>query len=259
LVKSLSFKFSLKSSAIDDDGSVKSSDSKSKKKGKKKEVRKMMKKDKKTDAQPEGDDAASLLRSILTPKGSKPRLGSVGALFKSFSHIKSEKDVDWDTVGETKEPIIIENQAKETALVEDVVCVDSSADSKRNKNKHDSSGTRSVTRRRSNRVKEGDTAPEKDTKKQPDMFGHSIPSIGADSILSKASSKKKSKGAGRRSSTSSSTTPSKSQPAPCSRKIKFIAKKSIANDMPGNDDDSFKNAATTLASSTRSRRSSIKQ
>jgi hypothetical protein len=265
LVKSVSMKFSLKNSTIDkntinsDDGSVKSSSSTWKKMNQKeeaKEVGKMMKKGKKDDAQPEGDD--SLFPSTVAPKGAKPSRGPAGTLFKMTSILKFDNNVDWGAKSETKEPII--NQAKEIAVVEDV-WIEPSADSKGKNDKHDSSRRRSGSRPRSSREKECDTALKKDTKKKQDMFGDST-TTGADSIRAKAN--KKSKGAVRHFSTSSfkdgtissNDDVSRRQPA-SSKKIRFLSRNSITNDMPDNDNDSCENAAITLASA-RSRRTSTK-
>jgi hypothetical protein len=264
----------VKSGIDSGDGSVNSASPKKSKaqaqKEEKKEVRKMMKKDKKNDAKPlaKKNDAQplagdSLFLPTLTPKGAEPRPGSFGALFKSSNSMNLERDVDWDAISETKEPVINQTKSKEIAIaiVQDV-WAEPSTDSKGMKDKHDSSRTRTGPCPRSGREKEDETASQKDTKKQPDMSGdHSIISMEVDSIRAKASKKSKGVVVGH-SSTSSSRDPAinsnddvaRSQPA-TSRKIKFISRNSMANDMPDNDADSSENAASTLAS-TRSRRSS---
>ena len=274
LVKSVSMKFSLKNSTIkksatNSDGLVnKSSSSKSKSKKKcqkedKKEVRNAVKRGKKDDARPIDDgpgDDDSLVPSIRTPKGATPRRSSVGALFKSLSNLRIEWDVNWDArSGRAKESI--SSQAKEIAVVEDV-WVEPSVDSKGKKDKHDSSRTRSGSRPRSGREKDGETASKKGTTKQQDMFGDSTTTGADSSIRANSKASKKSKGAVRRSSISSSRNAAINSTDDISRsqsaspiKLKFMSRNSIANDMPGNNSDSCENAATTLASP-RSRQSS---
>ena len=147
-VKSVSMKFSLKNSTIDmnttsDDGSVKSSASKSLKK---KEVRKM-KNGEEGDAQRDGDDSFFPSRT-LTPKGAKARRGPAGALFKMTSILKFDKDVDWGAKSETQKPIINQVKAEEIALIIEDAWVEPSADSKGKTEKHDSSRTCSDLRPR---------------------------------------------------------------------------------------------------------------
>jgi hypothetical protein len=266
-VKSVSMKFSLKNSTINNDtttgndGSVKSSDTKSKKKEEKKEVRKMMNKiGKKDETQPEGDDSPfPSITSVTTPKGAKPRGGPAGALFKMTSILKFDKDADWGTKRAKKEPIIVnQEQAKE---------VETSADSNGNKDKHDYSQTCSEdSRPRSGRDKEGETEPKKDTKKQPDMLGYRT-TTGADYTRATKTSKKSNETLMRSSSMSSCTDEaintnddvSRSQPASC-RKIKFISRSSIANDeTPDNARHSCDDVKSSLLASARYRRTSTKR
>jgi hypothetical protein len=227
--------FSLKNTTSDDGPPVKSSGcSKSKKKEEKKEDRKMMKKGKKDDAQP-GGDVSLFPSTVATPKGAKSIRGPAGgALFKMTSILKFDEDV-W------AEP---------------------SADSKVMKDKHDdSSRTCSDSRPRSGREKEGETPPsnKKVTEKQQDMFGFRT------TTEIRTEAPKKSKGAVMRSSISSckdgvinsNDDVSRSQTTK-SRKVKFVSRNSIANDMPDNDTgNSCENADNTMTSA-RSRRTSTK-
>jgi hypothetical protein len=129
------------------------------------------------------------------------------------------------------------------------------------KDPHDSPRTRSGSHQRSGREKEDETAPNKDTKKEPhNTLGDSTITTGAEDFIAAAkASNNKSKVAAVDSSPSFkdyviniNDDVSRSKPATSSRKLKFVSRRSSTSndDVPDNDDDSCENTV----SSPRSRR-----
>ena len=101
---------------------------------------------------------------------------------------------------------------------------------------------RSGSRPRSGREKEGETPPKKDTTKQHNMPGDINTTTGADSIVAKASKKSKGKGSLKGGAINTNDDVSKSQHSASGRRISFMSRKSVANNMPDGDDNSCENA-----------------